>query len=75
MDYNPDQQAILERMGKATRAMRDAAVEHAATLATTGDRMLDAVRELAAAQRQSRETLQLFTEYTIAFAEFIDSLK
>ena len=75
MDYSPDQQAILDRMGKAARAMREAATEHDTTLKATGDRMLDAVRELAAAQRGSRETLQIFTEYTIAFAEFIDSLK
>jgi len=75
MDYSPEQQAILDRMGNAARAMRQAAVDHQATLVSTGNRMLDAVRDLVQAQRQSQETLQIFTEYTNAFSEFIDSLK
>jgi hypothetical protein len=74
MEYTPEQRDLIRRIGEVSAQMNSAASENTAALENSGDRLIDAARELSAAMRQTRRTEQLFTEWGDLFREFLDTL-
>ena len=74
MEYTNEQRDIIRRIGEVSAQMNLTATENTAALESSGDRMIDAIRELSEAMQQSRRTEQLFREWGDLFREFLDTL-
>ena len=74
MEYTNEQRDIIRRICEVSAQMNLTATENMAALESSGDRMIDAIRELSEAMQQSRRTEQLFREWGDLFREFLDTL-